>query len=267
MRNHMRYAWVFTMALGAGLVSSSLTQAVEGAEPSASAAFTDTAFLESNEQYRAGRYEAAAEGYRALLEGGAEHPALYFNLGNALMKSGRLGEAVWAYLKAQAFVPRDVDLQANLDYARSLLSEGDAVSVYPPRIVRWMTLNGRFSTAELAMVWVVLWWEAAMVWIAWVWGRRARSWLGPVAWGVSAAAVLALTALVAQTVWVDAVPKVVAVTERAEVKFAPQPEGIVHFALPEGAVVRLQQRQDGWAQIRRVDGRAGWVRADAVKLL
>ncbi len=257
-----RLAFVMLLVLALPAVAEEVARA-----PSTSAAFVDTAFLEANEQYRAGRYEAAAEGYRALLEGGVEHPALYFNLGNAWMKNGRLGEAVWAYLKAQVFMPRDVDLQANLDYARSLLSEGDAVSVHPPRVVRWMTLNGRCSTAELVMTWTALWWGMVSVWIVWTWGRRARPWLGPVAWGVSAAAVLTLTALVAQTVWVDAVPKVVAVTERAEVKFAPQPEGIVHLTLPEGAVVRLQQRQDGWIQIRRVDGRAGWVRADAVKLL
>ncbi|MEY3013543.1 MAG: hypothetical protein RIT45_2278, partial [Pseudomonadota bacterium] len=61
----------------------------------------DAGFEEANAHYLAERYEAARRGYERLLAHRLEAPAVHYNLGNALVRLGRLGEAVAHYRVAQ----------------------------------------------------------------------------------------------------------------------------------------------------------------------
>ena len=225
------------------------------------------AFDRANVHYRQERYAEALEGYRGLLAGGIENGTLYYNLGNALLKTGRKGEALWAYLSARRFLPRDGDLRANLEYTRSLLSEAEPASVQAPRVADWLTANQQFSTRELAEAASALLWVASLCWIISGWVRWVRGALRPAAWTAFGCAAVVGVALVSQTLWVDAVPRAVAVADRAEAKFSPSDTGTTHFTLPEGAVVRALQSQGGWVQVRRRDGRTGWVAQAAVRPL
>lgn len=236
----------------------------EVAEPARS---LPAAFRQANERYRQGQFAQAAEGYHAMLKRGVESGALYYNLGNALLKNGQRGEALWAYLKARTLLPRDPDVHANLTYTQSLLGSGVKESIRPPRVVRWLTLHHRFTTAELAREWIVLWWclVACRVGSAWVPGARRA--LGAARWLVGTVTAIFLMALVAQTGWVDSAPQAVVIRDQAEVKFAPQNAATTHFTLPEGAVVFVRGRELGWIQIRRADDRAGWVPEDVIRFL
>ena len=225
------------------------------------------AFLQGNTHYKAGHYPEAAADYRAALAGGVESGALYYNLGNALLKSGRRGEALWAYLKAQALSPRDPDVRANLSYVQSLLPASVQASVRPAGWLRALTLDGRYATRELAAAFLLLWWVALLSWMLWSWIVQRRMWLAPPAWVSSLAALVIGVALAAQTAWTDAMPKAVTVATLTEARFAPEPTGTIHFTLPEGAVVRRLHSQEQWVQIRRRDGRGGWVPAESVKTL
>ena len=51
---------------------------------------------------------------------------LYYNLGNAYLRSGQLGRAILNYKRAQILIPRDADLNFNLRYA--LDQAQDAIS-------------------------------------------------------------------------------------------------------------------------------------------
>ena len=69
--------------------------------------------------YRAEDYDKAAAAYEEVLRGGKESGALYYNLGNSYFKKGSLGKAVLNYERARRLVPRDGDLNFNLEYARA----------------------------------------------------------------------------------------------------------------------------------------------------
>ena len=224
-------------------------------------------FQQANGRYRDGKFDEAASGYRRILESGVENGALYYNLGNALLKSGKKGAALWAYLKANAFLPRDADVQANLEYVQSLLQPGVNASVRPPRVLQWLTLHQRVATSELAG-WSALWvWVLTLVWALSTWWPQSRRAARPMAWLSGVAAVSVLTALAAQTVWVDAALKAVAVRGRVEVKFSPQAIGTTHFTLPEGAIVQVLRHEFGWVQLRRADGLSGWAPEDTLETL
>lgn len=224
-------------------------------------------FQQANDHYRHGRFDEAASGYRRILSSGLHNGVLYYNLGNALLKSGKNGEALWAYLKANALLPRDADVQANLAYAQSLLQPGVNASVKPSRLIPWLSLRRRFETSELAG-WSGLWvWLLVLAWSLSTWRPKAHRVARPLAWFAGIVAAGFVTALLVQTIGVDAAQRAVIVTERVEVKFSPQASGTTHFTLPEGALVRLIGREFGWAQVTRADGLTGWISERDMKAL
>ena len=52
-------------------------------------------------------------------EGGIENGRLFYNIGNIYFRLGDTGKAILNYRRAERFIPNDVNLQQNLNYARS----------------------------------------------------------------------------------------------------------------------------------------------------
>ena len=50
---------------------------------------------------------------------------LYYNLGNACFKSGKLGEAILWYERARRLLPHDEDIEANLRFANLVKKDRD----------------------------------------------------------------------------------------------------------------------------------------------
>ena len=221
-------------------------------------------FQRANGRYRDSQFDEAASGYRRILQLGLENGALYYNLGNALLKGGKNSEALWAYLKARTFLPRDADVQANLEYVQSLLQPGVNASVKPPRVIQWLTFHQRFASCELAG-WSGLWlWVLVLTWSLSIWRPQSRRVARPIAWLSGMFTAVFVTALVAQTVWIDAAQKAVVVRGQVEVKFSPQTTGTIHFALPEGTIVQVIGHEFGWVQLKRADGLSGWAPEDVL---
>ncbi len=90
-------------------------------------------YQSGNQAYLDGDYSGAVEAYRKVLEGGVQHPDLYFNLANAYYRSGHRGLAVLFYEKALAMNPSDDGAASNLEIVekelidRVVMPEGSAV--------------------------------------------------------------------------------------------------------------------------------------------
>jgi len=76
--------------------------------------------------YKQGRFGEAAEQYNiaASRSGDASVKAqAYHNLGNALLKERKLPESISAYKEALKLAPKDADTKYNLEYAKALLQQ------------------------------------------------------------------------------------------------------------------------------------------------
>ena len=224
-------------------------------------------FYRANEAYKHGRFQEAATEYKTILETGLENGIVYYNLGNALLKAGNKAEAYWAYLKAAQHIPADPDLHANLAYVRSILPNDDAVSVKTPKSVQWLTANGTWPTRQLAFAAILLVWFSAIGWMVTGWLPYMQRAVYPTVWLLTISALIVISVLSVQTLGVDRLARAVIIQDNAEVRFAPQDVGTVHFSLPEGAIIRLLQKDRGWAQVSRADGRTGWIADKALKQL
>ena len=62
-------------------------------------------FLKANQAYKEGRFETAVDGYNQLIQSGHGNGHVYYNLGNAYIRSGQLGEAILNYERARLVLP------------------------------------------------------------------------------------------------------------------------------------------------------------------
>lgn len=87
--------------------------------------------------YTAQNYELAIQLYSSLLSENYHSATLYYNLGNAYFKSNELGEAIWAYHKAQKIDPSRKDIAYNLQFASGLTK--DKIEYVQSGIGQWFS--------------------------------------------------------------------------------------------------------------------------------
>ena len=75
---------------------------------------SDELMKNGNKFYQEGQFEQAVQTYQKIIGQGFESGAVYYNLGNAYFKSGKLGYAIFCYEKGLKLQPNDEDLSYNL---------------------------------------------------------------------------------------------------------------------------------------------------------
>ena len=214
------------------------------------------AFVNANQAFERGDYAAAISGYEALIAEGHDRGGLLYNLGNARLREGDLGGAIAAYRTAQIDLPRDEDLRANLDFARTRVV--DAVAPPAPSAAANTLLfwHNRLSVRELAtaaVVFNVLLWLVLAV-------RRLRPDADAARYAVYAllpASAAVAGSLVVRTLWpVDLA--VIAVPE-APVYAGTSIDAVVRFELHEGTEAVVRDERDAWTRIELSTGADGWL--------
>ena len=80
-------------------------------------------FLDGIRYYQEGDYERAVSEFLKIADAGVQNGQLYYNLGNAYLRSNRIGHAVLWYERALEMIPEDPDLRFNHTYALSLTKD------------------------------------------------------------------------------------------------------------------------------------------------
>lgn len=106
-------------------------------------------FIDANEKYREAARLIAAKNpqkaeeklheavllYETILANRFKHGQLYYNLGNTYYRQGELGKAIVNYRRAQRFMPRNADINANLRLIKDA-REDKELSRKPPAVVQ-----------------------------------------------------------------------------------------------------------------------------------
>ena len=226
-------------------------------------------FSRGNDAYARGDYGAAADLYRKILGAGIRNSRVYYNLGNACFKSNRIGEAILYYEKELKLDPTDVDARENLRFANvrirdrvpadarpwvmSLLERGRDVL----RIEQVMQIFTGLYLAAMAM---------AAVWLL----AAGRRWAAGV--GIAAALLLVLSLVaggwgIAQARAREASDEAIVLAAKVEVLSGPGSENTLLASVHEGTKVRIHNRRQTWVQVTIPDGRAGWIRREALGVI
>jgi hypothetical protein len=211
------------------------------------------AFTEANRLYEQGEYEHAAAAYQQIIRNQQTSPSIYFNLGNAHFKSGRIGPAIVAYRQAQQLAPRDPDIRTNLQMARSKAAGEEYSPNLWTRFIHYLTLN---EWSALAGVLVALWF---ILLTAREWKPELKQSLRgfTAAAGILAACAAALlTGAIYERFYVQSA---VIVVPEAVVRRGPFEESAASFTIRDGAELAVLDRKDQWLQVSDASNQIGWI--------
>lgn len=229
------------------------------------------AFETANAAYLAEDYAAAARAYEDLVAEGVEAPAVFFNLGNAYYKQGRLGLAIANYERALRMAPGMEEARENLDMAVRQ-TPGKLAKPMPPL---WEH-NLLFWHYDLS--YRATWWLAAGSWCVFWLLLALRAWRPLPYLRAALAAAVVLTGAFAWSAWAKAraAPLAVAVDESVPLRYGPdENEEVIVYSPRPGAQgvpaelrvgdrVRVERRGAGWARVNTADGRRGWAPEEAL---
>jgi tetratricopeptide (TPR) repeat protein len=223
-----------------------------------------------NQLYQESDFTGALEAYLAVLEAGFEGADLYYNLGNAYFKTGDLGNSILTYERALRLRPRDPDVQANLELARSLTA--DEIEPLPRfwvfSVLSWW-VNFLPRAGLIALVTVAYLLGAAGLCLR-ILSPRARlaSWGTWVAGGAAVVLIVFGTTLLARQGILGGTEWGIVMAEEVAVQSAPSNEDdLTLFRVHEGTKVRIDQDTETWSEIVLEDGRVGWVPADVLETI
>ena len=223
---------------------------------------------EANRLYEAGRYAEAVQAYEALIELGVAEGEVYYNLGNAYLKDGDIGRTILNYRRAQQLLPRDPDVNANLEMAKGMAldqlqaQDGVGLADWVERaLIRWTTLD------EAAAIALGMWLLCCVLVAAMILRPRARSLLRIVLWVAAILLALSVFSVGYRLVDVHGRDPGVVVAESIEVASGPGDDYLVEFTLHAGTEVRVLERRNGWLRIALPGDLQGWVPQETVETL
>src|SRR3989339_1393518 len=133
-------------------------------------------FEEAGRAYKNGDFDKAYDLYGEMLAAGAGDSALYYNLGNACWRLGRMGEARYCWEKSMQIDPSDPDARYNLDIIRKILEEKDSGTFMEVLLEKLRTISSFNSFFIFVLFWVWFFFVSFLIYYA----RRKEKffWLG-----------------------------------------------------------------------------------------
>jgi Bacterial SH3 domain/Tetratricopeptide repeat len=226
-------------------------------------------FRRAEEAYQHESYQEAIATYETMRSAGIEDGVLYYNLGNAYFKAGRLGLAVLNYERALKRMPGDDDTRANLAFARELLS--DEVDEPPlPLVIGWVVdLYQRIRLNVLAGIvsaCFLLGGVATTVLLSERWPGLRNAALGVVGASIVVAAI-AGGCLGARVHEEASRVEAIIVTENAYVRSGPGDTSPRLAEIHEGLKVRVLGEREGWLQVSLASGLTGWIEREQIETI
>jgi tetratricopeptide (TPR) repeat protein len=216
-------------------------------------------FDAANRLYEEGKFAEAAAAYGRLIDSGAASASVYFNRGNAFFRLGQTGRAIVCYRQAEQLAPRDRELRANLQIARTKARGGT-----PYAAPRWRSLLGVLTLNEWALLTAAGAWALFIFLALMQWRVDLRAMLQKYAITAGAVVLIAGICLIVKLNADYFVQTAVVVIGETDVRNGPLDESLALFKVRDGAELEILDRKDGWLQVADAAQRTGWVRQDQI---
>jgi tetratricopeptide (TPR) repeat protein len=223
----------------------------------------------ANELYKNNQYQLAIDEYNKLISQGYEGASLYYNLGNAHYRLGKVGYAILYYEKALKLSPTDEDAKHNLAIAK--LNIKDKVDELPQFYIFniWEGLLASFSVSGWTYFVYVDYILLLLCVIAYFFSRSSTQQRLSFFSGVGLSALLILL-IILLTVKINKeynIKNGIIVENVITVKSSPDNSSKDEFVVHEGLKVRLEDKVDDWVKIRLADGKIGWISEKSIGVI
>jgi tetratricopeptide (TPR) repeat protein len=214
-----------------------------------------------NEFYKSNQYQLAIDEYNKLIKQGYEGESVYYNLGNAHYRLGKVGYAILYYEKALKLSPSDEDIKHNLTLAK--LNIKDKVDTLPPFFIFniWEGLLAAFSVAGWTIIVYIVFIFLLIAVITYFFSKTAAQ--QRISFFISGGVlVLFLLTVILLTVKMNKefnIKSAIIVESSVTIKSSPDNASRDEFVVHEGLKVRIEDKVDDWVKIRLEDGKIGWI--------
>lgn len=234
------------------------------------------------EAYSNKDYAAAVEAFENIVALDYASAEVYYNLANAYFRlgqqrtngarnysNGELGQAVLNYERALKLDPTMENARYNLDIAKELTNDTEAVPEgFITRV--WRTLAGGLTTNAWATISLVMLFMTVV--LALVYLLHSSLALRKVAFSLAVVSLLvfilstalSLTQLSAVT---DDSRAVIVVNDTTPVHASPDSGSKIIRQPSQGVTVVVERVEDDWTEVRFADGEEGWVRTSSVEVI
>lgn len=212
-------------------------------------------FVDAVRAYKAGDYTAAAAQFESIAKTRVNNPDLFYNTGNAYLKSKDLGRAILWYERARKLAPSDPDLKFNLAYAQSLLKDKKEPKFSFAGILYFW--QGLVSLNRLQYASITL----SFCFFIWATVQKARSRHIFSGIGIFIFLLFAGTTLAAGLEYnrINSDVKAVILAEQAGVRSGTMDNATLLFDLHAGTRVRVLEKKENYMKIRFAKDKVGWV--------
>lgn len=233
---------------------------IEFIASSGSAAGGDAAqFAKANQEYAAGHYQQAIEGYETLVRANRWNANLFYNLGNAWFRKGDLGHAILEYERALTLDPQHPEAQANLRLVRD-----EARALELPKTLWEQYLDIATCSQYVGIAGVAFWiivFAAAMLFLG---SRRSGA-----AVAVLAMALAVFGGALAALYTIENGPEgralAIVTDKNVEARLATADNANAVLALPAGSEVKILSRRGEWLYAALPNHLRGWIPAKSAQ--
>ncbi|HET9419082.1 MAG TPA: hypothetical protein VFO30_07055, partial [Chthoniobacterales bacterium] len=193
----------------------------------------DAEFSKATQEYSAGHFQEAINGYEALVRSGEWSANLFYNFGNAYFRVADFGHAILNYERALALERHHPEAEANLRIARDQARALELAPAAIERALRFASVN-EFAIAAAIAFWVTAF---SLVWLL-VARRRGA---GMIALLIFSALIFALAAFASYQLENGAKGKALAivVANNVEARLATADSAQTVLALPPGSEIQI----------------------------
>jgi len=233
----------------------------------AQAAFAQSAFDKANELYRKQKYAEAAQEYESVLKGKQESAEVYFNLGNAYYKLGKIAPSVYNFEKALLLDPNDKDAKINLGYARKMAID-DIKEVPKVGFSKMLyNLTGTYHYDTWAWIAVGFAFGFLAMFVGYYFAGTTlikRVFFVGMFLALLVIVISVLSAVFVKSVTAKERPAIV-FAEVVAVKAEPNQNSEDAFVLHEGTKVYITEQVENWKKVELADDSVGWIENSAIK--
>lgn len=209
----------------------------------------ESIFFKGNALYMQGKWEEALKEYEKITSNDSIiSPPAYFNSGKANEKLGRKGMALYFYLKARKYVPRDKEIN---NRAKDMLK---LQNIQFTPIADYFTKN-ELSAFILILVFIT---SITALFNKYRKDKKDFFWIYVISWGM----IILTTSVLGLNIYKSSKKYAVSVTPSLEVRSSTGFDTKPFESIEEGKIIRVTGREGNWLKIKSPNtGAEGWIYA------
>jgi len=219
--------------------------------------------------YQKGNYEQCIQYYQKIEQQGFTSSYMYYNMGNAFFRSNQIAKAILYYERALRLNPSDLDIQHNLKFANTFVT--DKITELPkPFYISWFnSLINLFSANSWA--WISLISFLMLLVFVYINFLTSIDWLLKTL-KISIFLLIIIFSVSTISAYASYHKQVsqneaIVMADAIEVKSSPDEKGTTLFVIHEGTKINITDEFENWVEIRLADGNTGWIKQSHIEII